>query len=252
MNEKMGALFVTLFLGVFIVIGAMISFMVQKKQKFLDFSLAFAFSVILMLLFTDLLPEASETLGNEHFLLFLLFIIGGIFVLRILDFFIPDHEEKRHTKKCEKDNLFHIGFIASIALVLHNIIEGMAIYSTCISSLRTGIIISLGVGCHNIPLGMVITSTLYQNNQSKKKILMIILGLMLSTFVGGMIMFFMNGDSLNEIFVGTLLSLTIGMLIYICTNELYPKIRKSNNKRTCIYGILAGVILITFTCFLGG
>lgn len=250
MNEKIIALLITLLLGFFIVIGAGITFFIKKKEKFIDFALAFAFSVILMLLFTDLLPEVSETLGASHTLLFLVFVVIGIIVLRILDLFIPDHEDEKMTKKQEKNNLAHIGTLSSIALVLHNIIEGMAVYSTSVSSLRSGIMISLGVGCHNIPMGMVIASTIYQNNQSKKKTIFIILGLMLSTFLGGVIMLFMNGAEVNSVLIGSLLSITIGMLIYICSNELYPRIRKSKNKKISWTGIVCGIILIAITCFL--
>ena len=248
MDQKILALLVTLFLGVFIAIGAIIAFSVKNKEKFIDFAIAFAFSVILMILFTDLIPEVSETLGTKHVLLFLVFIIVGVVLLRILDIFVPDHEhehhEKKMTKKEEKNNLAHIGIVASIALVLHNIIEGMAIYSTCVSSLRAGIMISLGVGCHNIPLGMVITSTIHQNKKSKKKTILTIAFLMLSTFLGGLIMFLMNGATVSEMFLGILLSITIGMLVYICSNELYPRIKKTKNKKITGYGLLLGVLLI--------
>ena len=248
MEQKILALVVTLFLGLFIGIGAVIAFSVKKKEKFIDFALSFAFSVILMILFTDLIPEVSEALGGKHLFLFLIFVLLGIFGLRILDHFIPDHEEEKMTKKLEKDNLTHIGTLASIALVLHNVIEGMAIYSSCVSSFSSGIMVALGVGCHNIPLGMVITSTIYQNNNSKKKTLLMILGLMLSTFLGGVIMFVMNGVAVDEVFLGCLLSVTIGMLVYICSNELYPRIRRSKNKKVTWYGILLGILLIVFTC----
>lgn len=248
MEQKILALAVTLFLGLFIGIGAMIAFSVKKKEKFIDFALSFAFSVILMILFTDLIPEVSEAFGGKHLGLFLIFVLLGIFGLRILDHFVPDHEEEKMTKRLEKDNLTHIGTLAAIALVLHNIIEGMAIYSSCVSSFSSGIMVALGVGCHNIPLGMVITSTLYQNNNSKKKTLLMIVGLMFSTFLGGVIMFLMNGVAVDEVFLGCLLSVTIGMLVYICSNELYPRLRRSKNKKTTWYGILLGILLIVFTC----
>lgn len=248
MEQKILALAVTLFLGLFIGIGAMIAFSVKKKEKFIDFALSFAFSVILMILFTDLIPEVSEAFGGKHLGLFLIFVLLGIFGLRILDHFVPDHEEEKMTKRLEKDNLTHIGTLAAIALVLHNIIEGMAIYSSCVSSFSSGIMVALGVGCHNIPLGMVITSTLYQNNNSKKKTLLMIVGLMFSTFLGGVIMFLMNGVAVDEIFLGCLLSVTIGMLVYICSNELYPRLRRSKNKKITWYGILLGILLIVFTC----
>ena len=75
MDEKLLGLLITLFLGVFILIGAFISFLVKEKDKFIDFVLALAFSVILMLLFTDLMPEASEKLGFSHIWIFILFVI---------------------------------------------------------------------------------------------------------------------------------------------------------------------------------
>ena len=87
-----------------------------------------------------------------------------------------------------------------------------------------------------------------QNNNSKKKTLLMILGLMLSTFLGGVIMFVMNGVAVDEVFLGCLLSVTIGMLVYICSNELYPRIRRSKNKKVTWYGILLGILLIVFTC----
>lgn len=248
MDERLLGLLTTLFLGVFILVGALIAFSVKKKDKFIDFVLALAFSVILMLLFTDLMPEASEKLGLSHIWLFLLFIIIGVVALRILDMFIPDHEEEKMTKKAAKNNLAHIGMVASIALIIHNIIEGMAVYSTCVNSIQTGLMIALGVGCHNLPLGVVIATTIYQNNKSKGKTIFVILGLMLSTFLGGVIMFFMNGVAINETFLGILLSITIGMLIYICSNELYPRIKKSQNKKMTVYGIVTGIILIAITC----
>jgi len=251
MRDEFMALAITLFLGLFILVGAVIAFSVKKKDKFIDFTLALAFSVILMLLFTDMMPEAQELLGMKYMYLFVIFVIVGVFLLRFLDFFIPDHEEEvKMSRKKERANLTHIGIVSLIALVIHNIIEGMAIYSTSISSFRSGIMIALGVGCHNIPLGMVITSTIYQNNQSKKKTLLSIAFLMFSTFLGGLVMFFMNGAQVNEMFLGILLSLTIGMLIYICSNELYPRMKHAKNKKMVFYGVLIGIFLIAITSFL--
>lgn len=247
MNEKILALLITLFLGLFIVLGAIIAFSVKKKDKFIDFAISLAFSVILMLLFTDLMPEASEVLGLKNIWLFLVFVVIGVLLLSILDKFIPDHEDAKMSKKEEKDNLAHIGVVASIALVIHNLIEGMAVYSTCVTSIKSGLMIALGVGCHNIPLGMVIAGMVYQNNQSKKKTVLIMSGLMISSFLGGFIMFLMNGVALNHTFLGILLSMTIGMLIYICSNELYPRMKKAKNHKQRWYGLVLGIILIALT-----
>ena len=59
MNVKLGLL-VTLLLGLFILLGALIAFFIKKKEKVVDFSLGLAFGVITMLVITDLLPEIIE------------------------------------------------------------------------------------------------------------------------------------------------------------------------------------------------
>ena len=59
---KLGLL-TTLLLGIFILIGAILAFLVKKKEKVVDFSLGLALGVIAMLIVTDLLPEIIENLG---------------------------------------------------------------------------------------------------------------------------------------------------------------------------------------------
>lgn len=134
------------------------------------------------------------------------------------------------TNKELKDNLVHIGIITSIALILHNIIEGMAIYSSIITETELGIMITLGVGLHNIPLGMVISSTFYQTNQSISKTYLTLGIVSISTFVGGLIMFFLDLTTISEFVLGILLSITLGMLLFISFNELFPRIKESHNK----------------------
>ena len=107
-----------------------------------------------------------------------------------------------------------------------------------------------GIGLHNIPLGMVITSTIYKSNNNIKKTLTIVILVSLSTFLGGLIMMLLSGALVNELILGILLSITLGMLIYISVFELLPKMLESKDKKTIISGILIGIILITITMFI--
>jgi len=120
----------------------------------------------------------------------------------------------------------------------------MAIYSTLLTSFSTGILVSIGVGLHNIPLGMVITSTLYRTNQKKKKTIGIIALLALSTFVGGLFSYSLHGLFDSSFIMGGLLSITLGMLIYISFLELLPTLVKDKDKRTSLFGICSGIVLI--------
>lgn len=242
-SAKIGLL-TTLLLGIFILIGALLAFLIKKKEKVTDFSIGLAFGVLLMLSIIDLLPEIIEQLGLKYIYIFIICTILGYCILKALDKLIPDHEEEKVTKKEKKNNLIHIGIVTSLAFILHNIIEAMAIYSTVITNTNTGLALTLGIGFHNIPMGMVIASTFHQSSQNIWKTILIIACVSLSTFIGGLIMFFLNLTSVSALVLGTLLSITLGMIIYIIINELYPRVKDTKNKKISYIGIATGIIIL--------
>ncbi len=227
----------TFVVGTFILIGSLIIIFTKSNQKIISFSLALAFIVMIGLVFFELIFEAIEHLNNIFYVL--IFVLIGIFILKILDHFIPYHENTK-----EKENLYHIGIVSSIALIIHNIIEGMAIYGVALTNIQTGILMALGVGLHNIPMGMVITGTIY--NKNRKKIFLLLTLLMLSTLIGGLFMAFLS-YYINEFVLGILLAITLGMLLYISIFELLPKVVNNIKNKTNIFGIIIGIIVIIFT-----
>ena len=249
----MGLLF-TLILGIFIILGAGIVFLTRNNDKFIEFSISLAFGVMLMLIFLDLLPEAYEVIDSGNVFYNLLYIVVGasigFLLLKVLDRFIPDHEDYLDTGEDDDKNLKHIGFVSSIALVIHNIQQGMAIYLLITSDLKAGLFACIGAGLHNIPLGMVIASTFYKSNQSKRKTLWIILGISLSTFIGGLFIYLFHLSTVVELLESISLTLTIGMLTYILGMELLPKIIHSRNRKITLGGILLGISLLLITLFL--
>ncbi len=250
MKIELIGLLVTLLLGIFILIGALIAFLTKKKQKVIDFSLGLAFSVIIMLICIDLIPEIIENLKMRYIWLFLICVVIGYLILKVLDNFIPDHEETKMTAENLKDNLAHIGIVSSIALIIHNIIEGMAVYSTVLSNVNTGLMLGLGIGFHNLPLGMVIATTFYQTNQNKNKAMFFTTAVSLSTLVGGLIMLFLNNQSIEGIVLGVLLSITLGMLLFIAFTELYPRIKKSKYKEARNAGLILGILILLLSIFI--
>ncbi len=240
---------VTLALGLFILFGAFIIHIFKNKDKFLLISLSMAFGVMISLILIELLPEVYEVF-NEKFnpIISILIIIGlslvGLLILKVLDKFIPDHNDED-----EEDHLMHIGIVSSIAIIIHNIIEGMAVYNTVNTSLNLGILLSIGVGMHNIPLGMIISSTFYKSIENRKKSNIIIILISLSTFVGGLIMALFNFT--NEIVIGVLLSITIGMLIYINIIEILPKLIESKDKKIVLISTILGVVILFLSHLIG-
>ena len=244
------ALFITFLLGFFIIIGVIIAFFLKKQKKVLDFIFAFALSILTMLILVDLLGHTIEHLGIKHIYLFILFTCLGLLIFKIIDDFVPEHEDAKMTKNEEKKNIVHIGVLATIALIIHNFVEGMAIYLTSANDINLGIMIALGVGLHNIPLGLIITTTL-NSDKNTGKYLFCIISLFISSFLGGLLLYLLNINTVSDIVIGSLLALTIGMLLYIIIFELYPKVKKTTNKKVTIIGLITGVIIALIGMFIG-
>lgn len=244
-------LFLTFIAGLFITLGALIAMIVKNNKKFIHFSISMAFGVIVSLISLELLPETKEILcehfGNLGYVLLIVCVVVGVLILKILDLFIPDHEQHGTTKKAELDNLYHIGVVSSIALILHNVIEGMSIYGITSNSLEMGLMMTLGVGFHNIPMGIVITSMFNHSIKNKRtKFILILGGISLSTLLGGLLMLLLS-NFINEIFIGILLGLTLGMLLYILLFELLHELFEYKDKKISIVGVIIGILIFSLS-----
>ncbi len=247
------SLLLTFLVGLFILLGSICGIYFESNKKFTDFSISMAFGVIISLIILEIIPESFEILNNQlgiirAILAIIILSLIGIILLKLLDIFIPHHEHEFHTHHKHKDekyhneHLFHIGIVSSIGVIIHNIIEGMSLYLVSSTNIVFGLLLCIGIGLHNIPMGLIISSTLYSSNNSNKKILKISLIVSLTTFIGGLIIFFIGGVS--QLIEGILLGLTLGMLIYISLFELFHQIYHMKDKKITIIGTVIGIILL--------
>lgn len=251
---QFGSLMMTLLTGLFMLIGLIIILCTRNNNRVVNFSISMAFGVIVMLVLLELIPESYELITNQsglpmNIIFMIIFTFMGIILLKVLDHFIPDHEMLEENQKEVDDNFLHIGIVSSIALVLHNLIEGMAIYSSTKTSMDMGFLVAIGVGLHNIPMGMVVTSTFYKANKSIHKTVLLTTAIALSTFLGGVIMVFLN-RFITDTFLGILLCITLGMLIYIIFFELLEEMIHNKDRKITVIGMLFGIIIFLISMFL--
>lgn len=237
------ALIITLIVGLFTFLGSLIIIFIKNNKKIVDFSISIGFGVLFALIILELIPETLELIQTKFMVIgsiITVIVLGalGILILKILDKFVPNHDSDN------KNNLIHIGIMTSIALVIHNLLEGMAIYTSLSSSLKFGTILGVGVALHNIPLGMSITSLFYNNGKNNKKAILMSLLVSLSTFIGGVITFIFAGAILDDFYRGIILSITLGMLIYIVLFELLPHMVENKNKKNIVLGMVIGITLL--------
>lgn len=234
-------LFLTFLTGLFFLIG-IYSFKNNKNREETSlFTISLAFVVMLGLLIFDLLPHILE---HKNILLIIPCIIGFI-TLVFLDKLIPHHYHEHNEMKCDKHDhalhLNHIGIVTIIALAIHNMIEGLTLYSVTLNSVKSGILMMMSISLHNIPLGFQIGNSLKNKKYSK----LLIFLLCISSLLGALV--FMFFGSLNETIISILLSLTFGMLLYILIFELFNEIKSSLKKKETLCGILLGIVILIIT-----
>lgn len=246
------ALLLTILVSVFFLIGILLPHLFKNKQKLILFTTSLTFVVMLFLLFFDLLPEVIEVFNpfsKKTIFLILIFVLFGVIILKILDLFIPEHHHNHHDLNDDREehnaHLYHIGFITSLSLILHNIIEGISIYVTGLTDFKSGLLMAIIVGCHNLPLGIEIAVGLEAKKENKIAKRGILLLVVLSSFLGAFTLFILRKD-LNPFFEGILLSMTIGMLLYISLGELLMEIKEHKKEKEIKLGFLFGILLVLF------
>lgn len=238
-------LLLTILSGLFFLIGIIILRNNKNREKTSLFTISLAFIVMLGLLTFDLIPELFETKNGWLSIPSIL----GFLTLITLDKLVPHHHHDHHDGHCESKeehelHLNHIGIVTIMALAIHNMIEGLTLYSVTLNNIKSGVLMMISISLHNIPLGFQIGNSLKNKKYSK----LLILFLCISSLLGALIIILFG--SLNETIINILLAITLGMLLYILIFELFREIKSSFKKREVIYGIILGVIILIVTFLL--
>lgn len=229
------ALLVTLFAGAFFLLGALVAWRAHGHGAIEDYSVAIAFGSLACVAATDLAPEAVEVAEELGWLLVAALIVAGAVVLIALDRLIPDH----HAEDGE-EGAAHIGAMAVLAVSVHNIAEGAAIFAIASQDLSSGLALALGVGLHNAPMGMLFYSTM---EHGRARGIAVLAAAVLSTFVGGLVMFLLGGV-IDEAIMDGVVCVALGMIAYILLAELLPAMVRRGEPVRSIVGVVIGAAFV--------
>lgn len=217
-------------------IGTILIF-IPKNKKIIIGSLGFAAGVMITISIIDLIPESFKLINlyfkNITFLIVLLFINIGIIISMLIN------------KRLENDNgLYRVGIVSMIALILHNIPEGIITFLTSNSNLKLGISVTIAIAAHNIPEGITIALPIYYATNRKGKAIIYTFISGISEFVGAILAFLFLKNYINNFNLGMLFSITAGIMLYIAVYELLPLSLKYKNKFITISWLVIGSIFI--------
>ncbi len=239
------ALLISFISGISTVLGSLFIFIkISKIKKFITICLSFSIAIMIGISITDLIPTAFYNIlfsirFPSNIILSLLFpILGGILVILINKYIT------------NSDSLYKVGIISMIALIMHNLPEGIITFMGSIKDPSLGIKLSLAIMLHNIPEGISIAIPIYYSSKNKKKAMFYTLLSGLSEPFGAIISYLFLNKYINDLILNLILLLVSGIMITLSIHEILPSVLKYKEYRYIYYGLIIGIIIIILNHFL--
>lgn len=244
-NSTLYAFILSFIAGISTVIGALIIYFDKNKDnKIVTVSLSFAAGVMICVSLTDLLPNCFNmilTVSNifPRLILTLIFMVIGVIISMLIDKYLPSEYESKDNK-----GLYKIGIISMVAIILHNIPEGIATFITSSNNLKLGITLTLAIALHNIPEGISIAVPIYHSTKNKLKAIMYALLSGMSEVLGSILAYLFLAPFINDHIMAGLYAIIAGIMIHISIYELLPGAYKDSTLKKVIKYFLIGFIIM--------
>lgn len=221
------------------VLGSLLVFVPNiGKDENKSLILAFSGTVMILISVIDLLPSSIiNIMGNFNILSALLIIIfsflSGYLIINFLD------------KKIEgESNIYKLGLLSLIALMIHNFPEGIVTFLSGVTNLKLGIKLSLAIMFHNIPEGICIAMPIYLATKSYFKAFSSTLLSCIAEPLGAILAYVFLYRYINNIMISIILIFTAGIMITLSINSIYKESLKFNKHNYFIYGVLLSLVYI--------
>lgn len=245
MNNTITSFLLTFIAGFSTMIGTiLIFFKVKNINKFICSSLAFASGVMFIISITDLIPESLNLLSTKYSgiliaIICFIFVFLGIILSMVIDHYIPNN------KIIENSKLYKVGIISMLAIILHNIPEGIATFIAGNSDINLAISLTIAIAIHNIPEGISIAVPIYYSTKSKFKAILYTLVSSLSEPFGALLAYLFLSKFVTDSFLGILFAIIAGIMMHISICELLPTSKKYNYKKlTIIFFIIGSIFML--------
>jgi ZIP family zinc transporter len=190
---------------------------------------------------------------------FLLAFFGGMGLITLIDFMIPQpnnpHElkgvEEMSTPANRQNTLYRTGIAVALALVIHNFPEGIATFTSAMSSgLSVAIPITIAIAIHNIPEGIAVSVPIYHATGNRRKAFWMSFLSGLAEPVGALIAYLFLMPFWSPLVNGIVLAAVAGIMVYISLDELLPSAEKYGEHHISIAGLVAGMVVMALSLFL--
>jgi ZIP family zinc transporter len=255
----------TLFAGLSTGIGSVLALFSKKTNtRFLSVALGFSAGVMIYVSFVEIFVKAKDSLvaalgvkaGSWA-------TVGGFFLgillIALIDKLIPSAENPHeiHTveemdgkSESHKANLMRMGVFTALAIGIHNFPEGLATFTAALKDPQLGIPIAVAIAIHNIPEGIAVAVPIFYATGSRKKAFQLSFLSGLSEPLGALIGYILLFRFFNDVMFGIIFAAVAGIMVYISLDELLPSAREYGEHHLSIYGLVAGMAVMSLSLLL--
>lgn len=225
----------------------LIFFKFKDKNNIILSSLGFAAGVMLTISFIDLIPEAIKSL-NDYFFVFptyiitFIFFVLGVILSIMINKYLPKYDNK----------LYKVGVVSMLAIILHNIPEGIVTFMATSTNINLGIAMTLAIAFHNIPEGISISVPIYYSSKKKGRAFLYTFISALSEPLGAVLAFIFLKNYINNFILGILFAIIAGIMTHISIYELIPTSFSYKNKKLTLISTFIGIFITLLTHFIFG
>ncbi|MFO7643800.1 MAG: zinc transporter ZupT [Desulfosarcina sp.] len=155
--------------------------------------------------------------------------------------------------------LMRMGLFTALAIAIHNFPEGLVTFLAALEDPTLGIAIAVAIALHNIPEGISVSVPIFYATGNRRKAFTYSLlsglaepvgagigYLALRLFAGGA-----NGGIPPQV-MGVLFGGVAGVMVYISLDELLPTSRAYGKGHDSIFGLVAGMLVMSLSLLLMG
>lgn len=244
------ALIISTIAGFATLLGGLLSYLnISKKNinKFITFCLSFSLAIMLSLSVFELIPETFITLIKKYSVLHSNLAIIIVFLIGVGLILVLNKMIAKMSKNT--NNLYRLGILNMIALMTHNLPEGIATFMSSYNDINLGIKIAIAIMLHNIPEGISIAIPIYYATKSRKKALKMTAISSLAEPLGAILCYIFLKNYINDISIAIILTLVAGIMITLAIHELLPEAKKYNEEKLLVIGIISGIIIMLVNIF---
>lgn len=203
--------------------------------------------------------------GRKGHLIVLASFFGGIIFTALLEKWVHSfgghhhhdidevhsHSES-HAENEEKNHLQKLGLMTAVSIAIHNLPEGLAIFTAGLKDITIAIPLAVAVVLHNIPLSIAISVPIYYSTGSKKRAFLYSSLVGLCQPLGAIVGYAIFSNFFSDMLFGILFAIISGIMIFVSLDELIPTAQQYEDHHFSVYGTIFGMFIMAISLMFFG